>query len=67
MNDEPHGAGEAMTLNERLYFAGLIERWDEAARTRDRAAMLDVLRGVGIEKPDGIVEAVLADPARYGF
>lgn len=67
MTEDPQKAGGAMTLNERLYFAGLIERWDAAARARDREAMLAVLQQVGIEKPDAIVEALLANPARYGF
>ena len=67
MTDDPQKTGGAMTLNERLHFAGLIERWDAAARARDRAAMLAILKQVGIEAPERIVDSGLADPARYGF
>jgi hypothetical protein len=30
----------AMTVNERLFSAGLLEAWDEAVRQRDRACMI---------------------------
>lgn len=29
-----------MTVNERLFSAGLLEAWDEAVRQRDRACMI---------------------------
>ena len=60
-----------MTLNERLWSAKLIERWDAAVRARDRAAMLDILAQVEIaDGPKGrvwIVDTTLADPRKYGY
>jgi len=61
-------AGErGMTVNERLFSAGLRDRFDAAVRARDRARMLEVLRSVGIEDADGTVDSILAAPERYGF
>lgn len=59
-HDKP-GLG-AMTLNERLVHVGLIERWDEAVRRRDRAAMTAVLERVEVADPEFTVAAVLARP-----
>jgi hypothetical protein len=35
-----------MTVNERLFTAGLTPQWDDACRRRDRAAMVAILRQV---------------------
>ena len=60
-----------MTMNERLWEAGLIPRWDAAAKARDRATLLRLCALVGIaEGPTGrgwIVDTLLANPERYGF
>jgi hypothetical protein len=58
-----------MTLNERLYFAGLTDKWDTACRARNRHAMLSLLGEVEIAEPGRapIVDAVLTNPAKYGF
>ena len=61
----PRFAG--MTLNERLVMAGMMDQWNAAARARDRAGMLKVLEQVEIAEPAPIVDAVLADPRKYGF
>jgi hypothetical protein len=61
-----------MTLNERLFVAGLLEAWDEAALHRDRDRMIEILSEVtdiGVAR-DGVmktVDGVLADPGKYGF
>lgn len=36
----------AMTVDERLFSAGLIEAWDEAVKQRDRARMIALLMSV---------------------
>ena len=36
----------AMTVNERLFSAGLLEAWDEAVKQRDRARMIALLMSV---------------------
>lgn len=35
-----------MTVNERLFSAGLLESWDEAVKQRDRARMIALLMSV---------------------
>jgi hypothetical protein len=58
-----------MTVNERLFTRGLFERFDAAARRRDRNEMLSLLREVELSEVDagGCVNAILADPKRFGF
>ena len=58
-----------MTVNERLHALGLLSDFDAAARRRDRSAMLDMLRQAELSAPDaaGCVDAIFADPKRYGF
>ena len=55
----------AMTVNERLGTAGLFEEWDAAVLARDRARMIAVLEKVDVGP--GTADAVLANPAKYGF
>lgn len=62
---EPSLAG--MTVNERLSHVGIIDRWDEAARGRDRETMIALLEQVEVSDPHLIADAVLADPKKYGF
>jgi len=68
MSDEPRKY-PGMTLNERLYFSGLIDEWDKAFRARNRARMIAILGQVEIaeEGRTELVDTLLADPARYGF
>lgn len=58
-----------MTVNERLFTCGLIDRWDAAARARKREEMIAVLCEVALTKEQAAwsVDAVLANPAKYGF
>jgi hypothetical protein len=63
--DEPGLAG--MTVNERLSHVGIIDQWDEAARQRDREAMITLLEQVEVPEPHLIADAVLADPKKFGF
>ncbi len=63
--NEPSLAG--MTVNERLWHVGIIDRWDEAARRRDRGAMIAPLEQVDVPEPHLIADAVLADPKKFGF
>lgn len=62
---EPSLAG--MTVNERLSHVGIMDRWDEAARRRDRGTMIALLEQVEVPEPHLIVDAALADPRKYGF
>jgi Superinfection immunity protein len=56
-----------MTVNERLHAAGLTAPWGAAARARNREQMLEILKRVAIANPAFTVDAVLADPNKYGF
>lgn len=58
-----------MTVNERLFERGLFAAFDAAARRRDRTALLGVLTQLDLTvvEAEGIADAVLSDPAKYGY
>jgi hypothetical protein len=57
-----------MTVNERLFEAGLLEQWDNAARARDRRTMIEILSRVDLEsQAEWLADMVLANPPKYGF
>jgi hypothetical protein len=57
-----------MTVNERLFHCGLLDMFDTFVRDGDRASMIQVLKLVKLSASDAesCVEAILADPTRYG-
>ena len=57
-----------MTTNERLFEAGLLDTFDQAARRRDRAAMIAALDQVELEDQSAhVADTILANPKFYGF
>ena len=64
-DERPKYAG--MTVNERLFTAGLFDEFDEAARRRNRDLMIELLKRVEIETAEWSVDTILADPERYGY
>lgn len=58
-----------MTVNERLFTAGTLDRFDTAARRRDRATMLRLLREVALTDSEAneTTNAIIANPSFYGF
>jgi len=57
-----------MTTNERLFVAGVLDQFDDAARKRDRATMIELLSRVELgEQAALIADTILANPTRYGF
>uniref|UniRef100_UPI0035CB8901 hypothetical protein n=1 Tax=uncultured Sphingomonas sp. TaxID=158754 RepID=UPI0035CB8901 len=56
-----------MTVNERLVATGRMELWNDAVRAGDRSAMIALLRRIAVPNPQNVADAVLADPAFYGF
>lgn len=65
-SNDPRFGG--MTVNERLSSAGLVEAWDAAVAKRDRQLGIDLLGRVDLaSQAAAIVDAVLADPAKYGY
>ena len=66
MNEKPDY--NAMTVNERLFTAGLLAAWDAAVRSRNRDRMIELLNEVELSnQAASISDAVLANPKFYGF
>jgi hypothetical protein len=67
MSNDEDSSYAAMTINERLYAAGLTGAFGAAARSRDRAEMIRILDQV--DAPDAAYSAdtILGDPERYGY
>jgi hypothetical protein len=64
MKDKPNYSG--MTVNERLYEAGLLDAWDAAASSRNRDRLIELLGKVGLsEQAEWISSTVLSNPKRY--
>ena len=55
-----------MTVNERLFAAGKLNLFDFAIRLGWRGWAIRILRSVDLETPERTVDAILADPTRYG-
>jgi hypothetical protein len=62
------GKYSGMTTNERLFNAGLLDAFDNAAQSGDKAEMVRLFSQVEFDAEGAtrIAEAVLADPTRYG-
>lgn len=56
-----------MTVNERLFVAGVMDAFGAAARARDRECMIGILCDVEVEDASTTVDAILAEPTRYGY
>jgi hypothetical protein len=57
-----------MTVNERLFAAGILNDWDAAATSRNRERMIELLGRVELaDQAEQIVNTVLANPGLYGF
>jgi len=58
-----------MTLNERLFTAGLLGQFDAAINAGDRERAIELLVQVSMSESSAVatVDAVLANPSKYGF
>ncbi len=56
-----------MTVNERLFDAGLLQAFDAAARARDRAEMIRIMSDVDVEDAARSADSILQNPQRYGY
>ena len=54
-----------MTLNERLFDAGLMETFDAAALAKNRAELMRLLAEVDVEDAATTVETILQNRGRY--
>lgn len=67
MGEQEKPSLSGLTVNERMSHVGIIDRWDEAARQRDRNTMIALLEQIEVSEPHLIADAVLADPKKFGF
>jgi len=60
---------EGMTANERLCHFGLLERFDRAAKSKDLAALVNLLVQAKFspEQATHTARSLWADPKRYGY
>lgn len=67
VSEQPRLGG--MTVNERLFTAGLLGHWYAAIEAGQREAAIALLKQVEMseEGAAATVDAVLADPSKYGF
>lgn len=67
VSDRPKFGG--MTVNERLFRAGLLDRWDAAIDAGQREGAIALLKQVEMSEDSAAatVDAVLANPSKYGF
>lgn len=57
-----------MTVNERLFEAGLLDAFDAAAKAQDRAKMISILSKVGLaDQAAHITDTSLARGAKDGL
>jgi hypothetical protein len=65
--DKPDYSG--MTLNERLFAAGLMKRFDRAAKDRDGEEMVRILMQVSLSETDArwSTKTILGNPEKYGY
>jgi hypothetical protein len=58
-----------MTLLERVCDSGLLETFDAAVRRTDREELISICRRLALSDSQAAesVDAVLADPQRYGY
>lgn len=60
---------KGMTVNERLFILGLMDKFDRAIRKRDSEASIKVLIEAlfTVEQAKETVISILEDPEHYGF
>jgi len=58
-----------MTVNERLYHAGLMDKFDAAILARDKAKAISILRQteLPVEAATETVTVILKNPGMYGY
>ena len=65
MNEKYSG----MTVNERLFSAGLMADFGTAAKNRDKNKMIEILRKVELSSAQAIETsgAIVENPSMYGY
>ncbi len=69
MTEAPPGKYSAMTVNERLFAAKLLDQFDSAINAHDREKALDILEMVEMPRELGAqtVDPIFANPKMYGY
>ena len=60
--EQPHGFYNAMTVNERLYYAGLLEKFEESINSSDLNTTRRILEEV--EVPESSIEEIIKHAKR---
>jgi hypothetical protein len=65
---EAESSYDGMTINERLFVAGVLDQFDAAVRLGDRDKMIELLETVRIDSAGArrTADTILAHPTRYG-
>lgn len=58
-----------MTVNERLFEAGLLDDFDVASKNREQKAMIDILLRVELNESQAkeTSDAIIDNPSKYGY
>jgi hypothetical protein len=66
-SERPDYAG--MTINERLFESGMMDRFAQAAKDRDREEMIRILMQVALDEKDArwSTETILKNPKKYDY
>ena len=67
MGSAPPTGLAGMTVEERMAARGLGNEWRTAVIARDRDAMMKLLKRVALFDAAPIADAILRDPAAYGY
>ena len=67
--EEPGNPYVGTTTNERLFMAGLLDQFDKAAKRRERAELIKLLRQTFITEAhaERIADTLLQNPEQYGY
>jgi hypothetical protein len=67
LSDDREFSIKGMTTNERLLHFGLLNQFNQAARLRNRAGMIDLLSRALVDDPEDVTDTILAAPQVFGF
>ena len=58
-----------MTMNERLYTAGIADKFDAAVRRKDKTVLMELLAQIEIpaRQSQETIDLIFGNPAKYGY
>jgi len=67
-SNEPNQRYAGMTTNERLFVAGLLDKFDRATSQRNKQIMIQLLASVELgDEAESITDTLLSNPKKYGY